>query len=305
MKEPLRGIDFMLCGGVDMKSREEWTTALSATAAAAGVGIASGRQTVVFFTQMQYVSWVAVATSSVLFGALCGMIVRLARQTGSRSFADICMRTLSAGKAKTAVLIYGLLMVFASAAMLMEAGRLAALTLPVHNAFAMGVLLTLGLALALCIRGMHGWRMAAATVCAVFYIALALDPRPVRIYGNYSTDLKLSGSISAAIILGALHAAMSASIAAGSVVSLEPENPVRMAMAAAVTMFALLTAANAAMLRGGERLLSQALPTVVLAARWGKIGFYACILVKWMCAVATLGAALSALSGKQPRKRES
>jgi len=305
MKTPPCGIDCMQCGGVDVKLGKEWKAAFTATAAASGIGIVSGRQMVMFFAQMGSTSWLAVAAASVLFGLLTGKIAGFAHRTNCRSFAGVCMRMLSPRMAKAAVALYGLLMLSVSAAMLTEAGRLAELALPVHNAFVMGALLTLGLALVLCLHGMRGWGTAAVAVCTAFYIALAMDPRTVRIYENYETGLNLSGSVPAALVLGAVHAALCASMGAESMVSCGAESPIRAAAAAGVAMFSVLTVANAALMRGGERLLSQALPTVVLAARWGKTGFYVCILVKWMCAVATLASALGALTGKTPKGLES
>lgn len=287
-----------------MKIRGEWPAAVSAVAAAAGVSLASGRQAVVFFAQMQGASWIGVLTASALFGALCGLVARAAAQTGSGSFVDVCARTLSGRWGMAVGMLYGLIMALAAAAMLAESGRLAELALPLHNAYWMGVVLSLGLASALCIRGMRGWGAASLALCGMFYAALALDLRPVRIYGNYETELRLSGSVLAAMLMGALHAALSGSMAAGSAASGGARSPVRLALSSGAMMLAVLAAANAALLRGGEKLLSQALPTVVLAARWGKAGFYGCILVKWMCAVATLSAALGALTGRNPKERE-
>ena len=50
-------------------------------------------------------------------------------------------------------------------------------------------------------------------------------------------------------------------------------------------------------LHGGRRLLGQAMPTVVLAARWGLTGFWICAGFGYLCAVTTLSAALSGLIG--------
>lgn len=304
MKAPPRSINYMQCGGVAVKIGGERPAAVSAVAAAAGVSLASGRQMVVFFAQTQGASWIGVLTASVLFGALCGLVARAAAQTGSRSFVDVCARTLSGRWGMAVGMLYGLILVLAAAAMLAESGRLAELALPLHKAYWMGVVLSLGLASALCIRGMRGWGAASLALWGAFYVALALDPRPVRIHGDYETELRLAGSVPAAVLLGALHAGMSGSVAAGSVASAGAKSPVRLALSSGGMMLVLLTVANAALLRGGERLFSQALPMVVLAARWGKVGFYGCILVKWMCAVATISAALGALTGKNPISRE-
>ena len=60
----------------------------------------------------------------------------------------------------------------------------------------------------------------------------------------------------------------------------------------------LLLCANAALSRGGEALLAQALPTVILAARGGTAGFYLSAGFAWLCALTTLTAALAALADR-------
>lgn len=180
--------------------------------------------------------------------------------------------------------------------MLAEAGKLAELTLPVRHAYWIGLLAAMGMACTLCVLKVRTWNAAALVMCGAFYAALALDPRPVKIYGNYETELRLAGSVPAAVCLGALYAMLVVSVAADRAVSDGGVKPVKFAVCTGGLMLTLLTAANAALLRGGDRLLSQVFPMVVLAARWGKIGFYGCIAVKWMCTVATLCAALRTLT---------
>lgn len=290
----------MQCGGADVKKRVCLQTAFSTVAAAAGVGVVSGRQAVVFFAQMQGTSWIAVAISAVVFGTLCGLTAAAARQTGEESLLKLYVRVLPGWTARIAGGMYCLTMVFAAAAMLAEAGRMAALTFPVHNAYWMGVVFTLGMALMLCVYKIRGWGMAV--VCILFYTALALDTRPVRIFAEYRTEPELAGSVPAAMLLGAAHGALCTVMAAQSAFSLPAGTLWRFALTACGAMLLLLSSVNFALIRGGERLLSQPLPTVLLAARWGKAGYYSCILVKWMCVLYSLAAAIGGLTGKS-RKR--
>lgn len=295
----------MLCGGVGLRINREWNTAISAVAATAGVCFASGRRLAMFFSQMKGASWLGVLTASMLFGALCGWLADTAAQADSRGFSQTCRRVLR-GKWRKAVLgLYGALMLLVSAVMLAETGKLAELTLPVRHAYWIGLLAAMAMACTLCILKARGWNAVTLALCGAFYAGLALDPRSVQIYGNYETELRLAGSVPAAVSLGALYAMLGASVAADRAASDGDVRPVKLAVCTGGLMLVLLTAANAALLKGGDRLLSQAFPMVVLAARWGKVGFYGCIAVKWMCAVATLSAALRALTEKcaSARKR--
>ena len=288
-------------GGVYVKKNGEWATAAAAVSAAGGIGIASGRTVIFFFAQMGWASWFGILAASVLFGVLCGAVAAAASETGCGSFDGSCR--ILAGK-WTAV-IYNLLMMFVAAVMLAESGKLAMLALPIRKAFWIGAVASLGLSSLLCIRGMQTWGIAAIFLCALFYVLMALDPRPVRFAARYETELMLRDSMGAALLLSMLHAAVSASAAAGSMISYTDESPWKPAWKAGGLMLLLLSAVNAAILRGGERLFSRPEPAVLLAARWGKAGYYGCILVKWMCTLATLNASLCALAGKTRKRRKS
>lgn len=301
MKIPLRGIDFMQCGGVAVKAGREWLTAVLAVSSAIGIGIVPDRAVVFFFSQMGRASWIGVFMASLLFGVLCAMAAWAASEMGSRSFDGVC-RLLS-GRWMAA--LYQLFMLSVAAIMLAEAGKLAMLALPVRNAFWMGMTASLGLSAALCMRGMRMWGIASIGLCAAFYLALGLDPRPVRFAVRYETVLALRDSVSAAMLLSVLYAALSASVAAGEAASGGVKSPLKLAAWAGGMMFLLLSVANTAFLRGGEKLLSQTLPTVVLSARWGKTGFYGCIFVKWMCILCTLNSAVRVLVGKTLKSSKS
>lgn len=281
--------------------KQEWSAAIAVTAASAGTGFASGREIALFFTQMGWASWIGVAFSSAMFGVLCGVVSCLARQTGGKGFSSVCMRVLGRRQGTVVGAVHGLLTAAVGGAMIVIAGEMAALALAVKHAFWMGVLLSVGIALLLCLRRMQGMLCAGKVVvgmCALFYAALALDPREITIYQRYEIVPELSGSVTAASMLAVLHAALNASVAGGVTVCFSDrvEKPFGFGVICGAMMFLMLLTANAALLQGGEKLLAQALPTVVLAARWGVFGYYAAIAAMWLCAIATLAAAIGSLT---------
>lgn len=293
-----------------MKKKREWRGAAAVVAAAAGAGFSSGREVVLFFSQMGWASWVGVGFASVIFGLLCAVVCHFAQETGARTFLGVYRRVLDARQGAVVGAIHGLLMALTAGVMAVAVGEMAALALPLRGAFWMGVLFSTGLALLMSAKGMRGVALMgvpALALCGVFYLALALDPRPVTVYPRYQTVPELSGSVTAAILLATLHAALNASIAGGVTACFAERacRPAQFGLWCGGMMFLLLSASNAAILRGGKELFSQALPTVVLAARWGKFGYYGCILVMWLCSLTTLAAALGSLAGQMDDSQSS
>lgn len=286
-----------------MKQNREWSAAATVWASTAGISFSTGRQVVLFFTQMGWASWIGIAFAASAFGLLCGMICHFALRTEEKSFSGIFARILDSRQSMVVSALHSLLMAFIAGMMIASTGSLAALTLPLRNAFWIGVLFSTGLALLLSMHRMKRLRFLgtlALLASAIFYFSLFLDSRPVRIPSRYETVPELSGNLSVALLLSVLHAAMNASIAGEAVACFasRPQRPMRLGLLCGAMMFALLSAVNAALIRGGDRLLSQELPTVILAARWGVFGYYASLMVMWLCSLSTLTAALASLASR-------
>lgn len=277
--------------------------AFAVVAAASGISFSSGRQIVLFFSQTGWCSWIGVCCSAALFGLLCAGACRLKRETGERGFTGACTRAFGLRLGKTAGALYALLNLMMAASMLHTAGRAAMLLLPVRNARLTGVLSALAAALWINMHDMRrlpGMGFLTTALCVSFHICLALDPRPAPIIQSYVTRAELSGSVTAAVCLAALHGALGGAAAAGTVLRFADGGmqPVRFGAECGALMLLALAAANGAVLSGGERLLSLALPTVVLAARWGKAGYFLCLTVMGLCAVATLSAAMGMIGAE-------
>lgn len=285
-----------------MPKIDGWRAATAALGAASAAAFASGRALVVFFAQTGWASWPGIALAASAFGLMMGATARLARRAGASSFAALCRRWLGRGKGRVVGLFHALLLAVLAAVALMNAGEAGALTLPVQRGFLWGMGFALALALLLCLspRGALPWAGLALVVAGVvFYAVLALDPRPPRLYMRGEAVLTLAGNLPAAAALALCGASLDACAAADAVCRCagEGERPARVGLLSGIGLGLVLLMGNAALARGGPLLISMALPTVPLAARWGLVGFWVCAAFGFLCNAATLSAALNGLLG--------
>ena len=282
-----------------MKKECENRAALAIVAAVAGTGYASGRELVLFFAQTGPVGWAGVAFAAAVFGALTALLCRWAGQLGAGDVPALCRRGIPGAPGRAAGWAYGLLMALTAAAMLCSAGEIGALTLPLAQGglWGMGLALLIALGMRLSrLKALPGLGLALLVAGTVYYTALALDPRPPRVWLRGGVTLALEGSLPAALLLGLTYAAMNACLAAGPCLRFgAPASPKGVGLRCTAMLLLLLGSANWAVVRGGRDLLGQAMPTVLLSARWGVAGFWLCAAFSFLCAVTTLSAALDAL----------
>ncbi len=279
-----------------------WRSATAALGAASAAAFASGRAMVVFFAQTGWASWPGIALAATAFGLMMGATARLARSSGASSFAELCRRWLGRGKGRVVGLFHALLLSVLASVALLNAGEAGALTLPVQRGFLWGMGLALALAILLCLSPRRALPWAGILLVAAgtaFYAALALDPRPPRLYLRGEAVLTLAGNLPAAAALALCGASLDACAAADAVCRCagEGERPARVSLLSGLGLALVLSAGNAALARGGPLLISMALPTVPLAARWGLVGFWVCAAFGFLCNAVTLSAALSGLIG--------
>lgn len=270
-----------------MRERAEWRAALSAMAAVAGVGLASGRELVLFFAQMKGAAWAGVTAACLLFGLMTGFIA---------ARGDDCRPDGGAQRLIEALRL--LFAALASAFMLTRLGEVGALTLPVNHSYLFGAAFGLLAALILGWTGLS-WPtgLTLTLLLFAFYAANALDGRPARINLRGETEFVLAGSMSATLLLAAVYAAMNACAAAWSLrkVRQGTVRPAALGLKAAALLAMVLIPGCAALLRGGDPVLIQRMPWVVLSARWGLAGFWLCAGLSALCAVSTLCASLGLL----------
>ena len=297
-------------GFIMEKRRGRCRGAMAIMASVAGSGFASGREIVLFFTQMGLAAWAGVAFAGLVFGLLVSLIAKAAAGTDAGSFPELCHRLMGRRAANLACAMHALLLGMSAVVMLCGAGEAAALALPVEHGFLWGVALAMLVAVA--VNAAHRRALPALGFAAVgfgllLYAGLALDARPVRVYLRGDVHLALSGSLPAALLLALAYGAMNAALCAAPAArwGRREARPAALGATCGIALSALLACANAAVGRGGDALLIQALPTVVLAARWGIVGFWCCVGFGYLCAVSTLTASLGGLIDliRQERQR--
>lgn len=275
---------------------------MAALGAASAAAFASGRAMVVFFAQTGWASWPGIALAASAFGLMMGATARLARRAGGSSFADLCRRQLGRGKGRVLGLFHALLLSALAAVALLNAGEVGALTLPVQRGFLWGMGIALAVAILMCLstrRALPWAGLILVVAGTAFYAALALDPRSPRLYLRGEAVLTLAGNLPAAAALALCSASLDACAAADAVCRCagEGERPARVGLLSGIGLALVLLAGNAALTRGGPLLISMALPTVPLAARWGLVGFWVCAAFGFLCNAVTLSAVLSGLTG--------
>lgn len=286
-----------------MGKNREITLALSVMAAVAGAGFSSGREIVLFFGQLGWAAWPGMVLASMLFALMVGLMLQMARKTGAKSFQGVFYQAVGQKCGRGIGILYGLMMALTCAMMLRTCGELGAIALPVRHGYLHAMALAFFLAVAI---GTNRMRLlpvlgAGALVwTTVFYTALFMDSREVYTYMRVETVLRLEGSLWAALILALMHACLNASVAAGTVIRFSQGRirPWQAAAASGGMMLVCLICAHAAIMRGGEKLYAQSLPTVILAARWGIGGFWISTLYMYAMSVCTLSACISSISAQ-------
>jgi uncharacterized membrane protein YkvI len=273
-----------------MRKAVNLSAALTAVAAMVGAGFASGRELVVFFSGQGAPSWLGVAVACVGAGFLTGAIAAMARRTGRRELPGVFQQTMGRGAGLAMQVVYAAMLILCAAAMLSTGATLGALTFPFHGSFLLGTLIVLAAGLLLTLKGaLPVAGMVIVGSMAAWYLALGA--------GQDVSDIRVGGSVGISAASGMIYAAFNATVAAG-VVCLSAEEdvkPVRVGLYTGLLLAAMLIPANWALLRAGSEVRQMALPTVVMAHRWGIAGYYLSVLALFLAVVTTLSAALKAL----------
>ena len=270
-------------------------SALAIVAAIVGAGFASGREVMTFFSEMGAASWLGVGVACALVGGITAMLAQLGARTEAKSFPGLFGALMGQACEDAMHMSHGLLMAILASVMLAAGGELGALTLPVGGARYIGMGFTLACGLWAARGGMLA-RLGGAVfpLILAFFAALAADGRPVdaSVYAQRAYEIQASAPL--ALLLGAVYAALNLSLA-GGVVLLNRAEPKKVGLYTALLLAALLIPANAALLRHREELQFVAMPSVILAARWGTAGFYLCALCMELAVVSTMAASIASL----------
>lgn len=272
--------------------KETWKEALHAAfaicATLIGAGFASGREIVTFFSQFGGAGWLGVPLAGACVGWIVYLVLSLARQTGADSFPGLYGRLMNPACEDAMHLLYGMLCLTTAAAMLSAGGELFALVLPLNDARAFGVVMTLALSLLVSGRGIGALSASGAVLLPAVLVYYLLCGRG----GGEAAQFTVRG-LSLALPMGVLYASFNGALCGGAIVlaGKRPADPARCALCAGAMVTLVLAAGHLALVRAGGEIRALALPSVALAtAKWGSAGFLA-------SAVCLLLAVLTTLSG--------
>lgn len=292
-----------------MRTREDFRTAAAITAVGCGLGFASGRTQAVFCGQTLRTSWLGAVFSALMFALLVFMLCHLKRRTGAQRFPGVYRRLLGCHAGRCIGVLYALALVVSASLLLNAAAKVGMLVLPVQNAARIAALAALLLAGMLAAVGECTLPVAGGAYLALLLaLELALwrfggSPRPAQL--QFVVELYLRDSLSAALVLGALCACMSAALAAGVAVRMTGgrNSPGGVGILCGLMYLLVQLAGNAVLQRQSVEVLCLRTPFVALTALWGTAGFYLSAGLIYLASVTALAGVLYALLPLRPAPR--
>jgi len=276
--------------------RGETQAALALVAAVIGAGFASGREIMRFFTMFGAWSWAGCVVAALLLSGFSTWAAYQANRLKAYDLGTLCRRSLGGFGGQMASVLNGALCAVIAGAMLAAVGELAALSLPVQNAYAIGVGVSLLLGGFLAGRGLSslsalgGWLLPA---CLLLYTLLLNLPAPE------TTRVITSANAWQTFPMAFAYAAMNAALSCGVLCEVgrdrDLKSLLRIGMIIFLMLSLLLIAANASLYPHQADLLHEPMPVVQLARSLGAVGYWLCIVVLFLAVMTTLIALLRTL----------
>ena len=252
-----------------------------------GAGFASGREIMQFFTQYGSFSWALIAFSSGLMAAL----VYWSNEHALHREESVLIRGFRA-----------LLYCAVGGGMAAAAGELAALTLPMHHARTVGMLITLMACAGMSGGSLRGMAWLGAVLIPVMICAFLLC---LRVPGTNTPDPQPSFP---SLIHAAGYCGLNAMPAGAVTVQAEGQKKRQkrlcVAIAAGLLFGGFLSLGNAALLPHTASLKDAALPVVMLLRGYGKTGFYLSAATLYLAVSTTLIASLRGLAAQLPGEHQ-
>lgn len=270
-----------------------------------GAGFASGREIVRFFAAHGPMAGVAVLGA---LAALCALFLRLPAQlerAGASSLPGLCRARFGRRLGRVCAALFALLCAVTGGAMLAACAELAALTLPLAHAYALGFAVSLPVCAALALAGTAGLAAPGAALCALLPALLlrlmALPPGEACFEPVSGPDLPVR-----ALAEGAVYGALNAAMLGGALPMLLSLHRAQRRRAVALfgAGFALLLSLGVAVCRRHLPFVwDQPLPFVALSRSLGAGGYLLVAACLYAAALSTLCAMLAALLRLLPGPR--
>lgn len=282
-----------------MQTKRPLDAAVAMAACALGAGFASGREIMVFFTRFGRHSYLGALAAGIALGGIVYLLTALYARWNADSLTSLCASILGPGFGTAAAGFYAAMMAVTASAMASGIGEIAALTLRIHGAK------WLGLILGVTVCALAAWRGTGALatgggllipLCLIFYRFIARLPASEPMIQAH--PLPAMGWM---LPFALCYAAMNGAICGGLLGELGRELPDRrargrMGLWVAVFFSGMLVSANAALMPHMHRLQAAPLPMVVLAHQIGPLSVWICMIVLLLAMATTLMAMLRALS---------
>ena len=264
-----------------------------------GAGFASGREIVCFFAAHGALAGVAVLSA---VGMLCFLFLRLPAQmerAGCQTLRALCLCRFGARLGALSTGLFFVLCAVTGGAMLAACAELAALTLPIRHAYALGLAVSLGLGVLLAWHGLSGVALPGLLLSALLPVLLM---RLLALPAGEACFLAATAPHARACVDGAVYGALNAAMLAGLLpllLALPRARRSRPVALFALLFGALLTLGTLVCRRHLAAVLHQPLPFVWLSRTLpgGHLLVASCL---YAAALSTLCAMLAGLASMLP-----
>lgn len=267
--------------------------ALTLVAAVVGAGFASGLEVMRFFTAYGRWSWAGCIVAAVLLSLFSAWAAIQANELHACDLGTLCRRSLGGMGGHVAAWLNGALCVITAGAMFAAMGELFALSLPIKNAYAVGIVVSLLVGGLLSYKGlstlaaMCGWLLPA---CLLLYTLLLHLPKPATV--EIITPSDAWHTLPMAFAYSAMNAALGCGVLCELGQGKSRYGIIRACSMACALFLLLLLSANTTLYQHQQELLNEAMPVVQLARSLGAAGYWLCIVVLMLAVMSTLTALL-------------
>ncbi len=280
-------------------------SALALLSGVIGAGFASGREIERFFAGQGAMSGAAVLCALLTLHALFTRLPAQMERAGVSTLRELCRVRFGAGMGRVTAALFFLLSSITGGAMLAACAELAALLLPIHHAYALGMAGTLLLGVFLACFGISGLAAVGAGLCALLPLLLlrllAIPVGEACFLPAMTADLPVRAAVDGAVY-GALNAAMLVG-ATPLLLTLGREKRRRASLLFCALFGVLLMLGTAVCRQHRQAIAMQPLPFVFLSRSLGAGGYALVALCMYAAALSTLCAMLCALVRLLPLPR--
>ena len=268
-------------------------SALALLSGVIGAGFASGREIAHFFADYGKAAPIAACSACLTLLLLFGRLPAQMTRFHAKTLPAYCRLRFGQRFGRLCAGLFALLCAMAGGAMLAACAEIAALTLHIHGAYALGLIASLLLSMALCRRALAGLALPGALLCALLPVLLL---SMLRLPAGEASFLPLKNPLKAAAS-GVCYAALNAAMLSGALALLPRDHKARMRVLLLFLLLftALLALGVLVLLRHRQAAYHQPLPFVYLSGQLGKRGYLLCAGSLYFAALSTLCAMLASL----------